>query len=125
MSKLTKEARKLNCRKCGKEFRVMSKAPFEVLCSECIAQLPRCFGCGVIISPDFGYTVRSFILVGDEKLCPDCVESLETKGYLNFGQKIAKYQNGTWKIELAKWNPIKLEGEGKKVWRDLDGSLSL
>lgn len=69
------------CSKCGEEFKVRYAYAQELICDQCIEQLPKCYACGMMIAP--GYYETSLINIGKYHICGSCYGELLGKDFLH------------------------------------------
>jgi len=73
----------VKCVRCKKKFKPAD--PVQTLCQKCIDELPRCWACGIVVAPQYGWPDSSCTKVGEHELCGSCYMDLRRAGFLYLG----------------------------------------
>ena len=92
--KLTTVREKVSaCKICGRDLDPVCVPP-ELLCVKCASRLPKCFSCGIVTAPEWGFLEGSIVFAG-HSLCYTCAQELKRKGYLMISDRDVLYPDGT------------------------------
>ena len=89
---IDKETIERVCRKCGRSFNAKGYILQEV-CDDCIDKLPRCFCCGAVLAPEYGY-LETPSKLGKYDICGSCYEDIMTKGHINLTDGVRLMKDG-------------------------------